>query len=313
MRAVLLLLLLPVWSLAQDGDYVLVLNKQSDSLSFVNVATLKAETTVKVGQTPHELAIHPEKTKAYVSNVGANSISVIDLKSRKETRKITSPDFQFPHGITFTKDGSRAIVTSEQRKKIVIIDAKTDEIIRSIDTDQAGTHMVVLSPDGGWAFFTNRESNTVSVMDMKNMAIVANSPGGKGVEGIAISPDGMEVWAANRTDGTISVINAWTREAVAVISTGRSPIRVGFSADGKRVFVSAGNELYVYDPPERKQIAVIKVSGSGGVVPSPDGKYMYLANGASNEISVIDVAKLEVVGKAAVEQGPDGIVYWNPR
>jgi YVTN family beta-propeller protein len=153
-----------------------VLSKTLNTLSFVNTETMKTESAVPVGIQPHEMAITPDKTKAYVSNVGANTLSVIDLKNRKETKTISSADFLFPHGIVFTKDARRAFVTSEQKKKIVIIDAQKDVILRSIDTDQAGTHMVVLSPDGQWAYFTNRESNTVSVMDVNSTAIVANIP-----------------------------------------------------------------------------------------------------------------------------------------
>jgi YVTN family beta-propeller protein len=313
MKAVIAFLLFAGSTLLQSGDYILVLNKQSNTLSFVNAGTLKAEFAVPVGQTPHELAIHPNGTKAYVSNVGENSLSIVDLKNRKEVKKITSTDFQFPHGIAFTRDGRQAIVTSEQRNKIVIIDTTRDEVVRSIDTDQAGTHMVVLSADGLWAYFTNRESNTVSFMDMSKTAIVANIPAGKGAEGIALSPDGKEVWTANRTDNTITVIDTTKRQAVATLPTGQGPIRAGFTADGKRVFVPAGNGVHVYDPATRKEIAVIKVTGSGGVISAPDGKRVFVANGGGNEMTVIDVAKLEVTGRVAVERGPDGIVYWSQR
>src|SRR4051812_39211857 len=101
MRIVLALLLFASTTFAQAGDYVLVLNKNSNTLSFINTASMKAEASVGVGRQPHEMAINPARTKAYVSNVGANSVSVIDLKTRTEAKKINSPDFKNPHGIVF--------------------------------------------------------------------------------------------------------------------------------------------------------------------------------------------------------------------
>jgi len=317
MKTILTILLFAANTLAQSQSYVLVLNKQSNTLSFVNTATMKMESTVAVGVQPHEMAITPDRTKAYVSNVGANTLSVIDLKNRKATKTITSSDFQFPHGIVFTKDAKRALVTSEQKKKIIVIDAERDEIIRAIDTDQGGTHMVVLSPDGRWAYFTNRDSNTVSIMDVDSTAIVANIPAGDGVEGIALSPDGKQIWAPNRRGNSITTIDTEKRQALSTIPTGPGPIRAAYSPDGKMIFIptSGSGEVHVYEAASRNRIKVVKVGASpGGVIFSPDGKYAFVAcAGSSNEVHVIDSATLTVTAKVPVERGPDGIEYWISR
>ncbi len=315
MKIVLSLLLFATSAFAASNDYVLVLNKSSNSLSFVNVATMKTELSLVVGTEPHEMGIHPNRRKAYVSNVGANSVSVVDLKSRKETKQIVSPDFQFPHGIVFTRDGKRAIVTSERSNKIFVIDAERDEIMRAIDTDQGGTHMVVLSPDGLWAYFTNRDSNTVSVIDVNMMEIVANIPAGRGVEGIALSPDGNELWVGDRTDNTVTVIDTTERKAIATFPTGPAPKRLAFSPDGKLVFVpTASAEVYVYEVATRKGLHRILVGANpGGVIISPDGKHAFVACTGSNEVDVIDTTTMTVVAKVAVERGPDGIGFWTER
>ena len=98
--------------------------------------------------------------------MAGNSVSVIDLRSQAETRTITHPDFNAPHGVAFTPDSRRAIVTSERSRKIFILDTTTDQIVRVVDTDQGGTHMVTVNSAGTQAYLTNRESNTVSVMNL---------------------------------------------------------------------------------------------------------------------------------------------------
>src|SRR6516164_4683832 len=126
--------------------------------------TLKSEQTVAVGKSPHEMAVSTDGSKAYVANTGENTVSVVDLTTRRVLKTLTSADFGTPHGVAFTPDGRYGFVTSEGKKKIIVIDARKDEIARAVDTDQERTHMVVVSPDSRWAYFTNVTSATVSVL-----------------------------------------------------------------------------------------------------------------------------------------------------
>jgi YVTN family beta-propeller protein len=103
---------------AQSSERLYVVNKAGETISIVNARTLVVEHTVATGRNPHELAVAPDGSKAYVGNVAENSVSVIDLRTNTEKRKITSPDFVSPHGIAFTPDSRRALVTSERAKKI---------------------------------------------------------------------------------------------------------------------------------------------------------------------------------------------------
>ena len=248
LNSVLILSVLAGTALAQ-GSQIFVLNKQSDTMSIVDAATLEVTRTVSVGEQPHELAILPGGDKAYVSNVGENTISVVDLKEGSETGKITTPDFSFPHGIAFTPDARIAVVTSERTQKIMIIDARNDEILRTIDTEELGTHMVVIDDTGRWAYFTNRESNTVSIMDLNDYRIVASIPAGEGAEGIALSPDGKQIWTGDRRGNTVTVIDTEARRVIQKLPAGGAPIRAAFSPDGTRVFVpnSTSSDVFVYD------------------------------------------------------------------
>jgi YVTN family beta-propeller protein len=181
MRLLLAILFTACSAFAQTTPYLYVVNKNEDTISIVNTKSLTVEHTVKVGGGPHEVAIAPNGTKAYVANAAGNSVSVVDLKTRME-KKITGSDFGYPHGIAFTPDSRRAIVTNENTRKIVVIDAATDQVMRVIPTDQGGTHMVVINKAGTWAYFTNREANTVSLMDLQDYRIVANIAVGRGGE-----------------------------------------------------------------------------------------------------------------------------------
>lgn len=308
MRLLLTALLIATNGFAQSGNELIVVNKSENTVSVVDTATLEVSTTIPVGSNPHELAVTPDGTKAYVGNAGGNTISVIDLESRRETTRISSPDFAFPHGIAFTPDSARALVTSERNRKIFVIDAVEDAIVRAVDTDQGGTHMVVIDSRGEWAYFTNRESNTVSFMDLDSYNIVANVGVGEGGEGFALSPDDTEIWVANRGEGTLSVIDVNERSVVAMIPAGQSPNRVAFTADGNYVLVGEGGDLRVFDRARRELIESVPLGGALGMVTSaPDSRRVYVAAGNDGRVWVVDTASWTVAGSVEVGRGPDGL------
>ena len=296
--------------LLQSAPHLFVVNKNEDTVSIVDTGAMTVRHSVRVGMTPHELAIAPNGSKAYVANTGDNSVSVVDLKSHAE-KKITSPHFAFPHGIIFTPDSWRALVTSERSQKIVLIDAVTDQVLRAIDTDQAGTHMAVINKKGTMAFFTNRESNTVSFMDLQEFRIVANVAVGRGGEGIALSPDERELWIGDRSDSTVSVIDVAKRQTVAKIPAGPSPVRITFTPDGKYALLpDRSNDVRVYDTASRKEVATVRVEGNpGGILVSPDGKRAFVACQGSNDVKVIDTATWTIAGRIPVGRGPDGLAF----
>jgi len=88
----LVFILLPIESIAAtksstlasttDGDRVLVVNTDSNTVSFLNVAGFAfLESEVPVGREPQTIAIDHMLPYAYVVNRGDNSLSVIDIES----------------------------------------------------------------------------------------------------------------------------------------------------------------------------------------------------------------------------------------
>jgi YVTN family beta-propeller protein len=295
---------------SQPVRRVFVVNKGGDSVAIVNAASLRVEKTIPVGRNPHELAVAPNGSRLYVPNVAGNSISVIDPRTGLETKKILHSDFNSPHGIAFTPNSQRALVTSEGSSKIFVIDAVADQVIKVVDTDQGGTHMAAVNRAGTRAYFTNRQANTVSFMDLDNYRIVANVAVGRGAEGFALSPNEKEIWVGNRTDATISIIDVARRDVVATIPAKTNPIRLAFTPDGKYVLApdGASASVDVYEVSNRKKIETIAVgSNPAGVVVAPDGMHAYVACQSSGEIQVIDTQSWKVSGKIAVGASPDGI------
>src|SRR5215469_14525122 len=83
-------------SAQSSSSSLLVLNKEDNALAIVDPVARKVLATIPTGAGPHEVTVSGDGKWAYVSNYGTfgqsgvpgQSISVIDLSNRKETRRV---------------------------------------------------------------------------------------------------------------------------------------------------------------------------------------------------------------------------------
>jgi len=142
-------------------------------------------------------------------------------------------------------------------------------------------------------------------------------PVGPGSEGFDVSPDHAEIWVANAGDGTISVINVAQKQVVATINAGADGAnRLKFTPDGKHVLVGArgdshaGGALVVLDAATRKVVKVLQIGrGAEGIVMAPNGSRAFVACSPDNNVAVIDLASLELVGRIDAGGNPDGLAW----
>jgi YVTN family beta-propeller protein len=71
-----------------DGKTLCVLSKMNTRMYFFSMPDLKPLGEVRVGHHPDWLTFHPDSTRVYVANAGSNSVSVIDIATRKELMQI---------------------------------------------------------------------------------------------------------------------------------------------------------------------------------------------------------------------------------
>jgi YVTN family beta-propeller protein len=88
--------------------------------------------TIKVGDHPYCVVTNTDGSRAYVSNTGADSVSVIDTKLQKVIATI--PVGGFPEGISYDAKHNRIYVASWMDDALDVIDAKTNQKTNSIAT-----------------------------------------------------------------------------------------------------------------------------------------------------------------------------------
>jgi YVTN family beta-propeller protein len=309
-----LLGLLPQLALAAQ---LLVLNKSEATLSFIDTDSGKTLATIETGQGPHEIELASDGKTAFVANYGAqtdgNTISVVDVRARKELRRIDLGELKRPHGMTIA--GGQLYFTAEGAQKIGRLDTNAERVDWMFATEQDGVHMVLAGSSGNVLYTTNIQSNTVSVIERNADGDWAQTliAVGEGPEGLDLSPDGRELWVAHSRDGGVSIIDVATRNVVETIDAGtRRSNRLKFSRDGKTVLISdlGAGGLVAVDTSSRTVRARTNLGRAPtGILIPPTGNRAYVALSGENRIAVIDVASLEVVESIVTGAGPDGMAW----
>jgi YVTN family beta-propeller protein len=303
--------------IGQTSRPVLVaLNKAEASLTIIDPKGMEVLGKVPTGDSPHEVVLSADGKTAFVANYGAqtpgSTLSVIDLETKKELRRVDLAPLTRPHGLV--EVGGKIYFTSEMNRLIGRYDPATNRVDWLMGTGQNATHMIVVTPDQKRIYTANIGSDSVTSFEFQNVppapSKMTQIAVGKQPEAIDVSPDGKEVWVGLNAEGAIDVIDTAAGKTTAKIKLGERPYRVKFSPDGKQVFATMPNtkEIIVIDSATKKEIRRIKLESVPlGIVFSKDGQTAFVSAVQNDFVLKIDLEKYETVGKAASGQGPDGV------
>ena len=87
----------------------------------------------------------------------------------------------------------------------------------------SGHHEIAFSADSRYAFVTNRDAGTVSVIDLTADRIIANVRVGARPWGIGLTSDGKFLYTANGPSNDVSVIDTASLNVVATVRVGKTP------------------------------------------------------------------------------------------
>jgi len=178
----------------------------------------------------------------------------------------------------------------------IVNNINTSKTVSQIATTSVGNGPLGIAVSGRYAYVTNENSNSVSVVDISNpMASrqIATTSIGNYAQDIAVA--GQYAYAANSNSNSISVVDVSDPHApvqVATTSVGSFPF--GIAVSGHYLYTSniGDNTLSVVDisnPRAPVQVATASVDGPAfGVAVS--GHYAYTANGSANTLSVVDIS-----------------------
>jgi YVTN family beta-propeller protein len=112
-----------------DGTLLLSADRDSDQVSFIDIATRKVVATAPTGKRPFGVTIDAAGKTAYTANVAGDDISVIDIASRKVTATIKSG--HRPYAVALA--AGKGFVSGQYSGTIDVFDATTLQPVTAIN------------------------------------------------------------------------------------------------------------------------------------------------------------------------------------
>ena len=302
--------------IGQTKPVLVALNKADATLSIIDPATMKVTGSVPTGTDPHEVVLSADGKTAFVANYGnqtaGNTLSVIDLATAKELRRVDLAPLYRPHGIQVI--GGKVYFTAETNRMIARYDPEANKIDWMMGTGQNGSHMIAGAADQKKFVTANIGSNSVTIIEFQNVppapSKITHVSIGKQPEAVDLSPDGREVWAGLNAEGMVEVVDATAYKSVQKIDIGGRPYRVRFTPDGKTVVCTMlpTKELLLIDAASKKELKRIKLESIPlGIVFSADGKTAFVTVGEPDAVLKVNLDSGEVTGRVETGKVPDGI------
>ena len=260
-------------------------DKRADGLGVIDPATRKLIDRWHAGSDPEQFAISRDGKFAFIANEDDASASIVDLESGQSRGKIKVSEE--PEGVGVNPSNGEVYVTCEEKGEVFAIDPDQQRVIAKIDTG-GRPRSVAFSPDGARAYAACENGGYIAVIDAQSHKLLSKTPlpTGSLPMGTAVSRDGKELY-----------VSTGRGNAVVVITTQKLNAR-------ESPLLSARGE----GEGEESVVAMIPVgSRVWGIALDPSGTKLYTANGASNDVSVVDLKSRKELRRIKVGDGPWGI------
>ncbi len=300
-----------------NGQYVYSTNRFDGTVSVISTLSNTVIDTITVGGNPIGVAVTPNGEYVYVTNYYDNTVSVIATATNTVNATITG--FNYPEGVAIAPNGELVYITNSNGNTISVISTATNTVTATI-TGLNYPEDVVVAPDGGSIYVkTNYDGVSVLVISTATNTVTAtiNLAGDpyfeNGVGGIAVAPNGECIYVTNNdwsNGNSVSVISTATNTVTATINLGgwsgpeEGGSGVAVAPNGEYLYatnndwMSGGYWLSVISTTTNTITENVSLGemydplgGAGCVAVTPNGEYIYAANGGwdSSSISVISV------------------------
>ena len=284
-----------------------------------------------------------------VVNSGAATLSVIDLATHAELRRI--PVLREPHHVMLTPDKHDLLVGDTVGNEILVLDPNTFALRRrmtisdpyqigfspdgkffvvnalaraQVDIYEAGSYKLIkrfalksmpshmdFTADSATVFVSLQGTDKLVAIDLKTMQVLWTQPTGKAPAGVMVNNG--QILVANMGDDDISVIDLKDGHTLRRIKTGKGAHQLFRSPDGRRIYVNnrIDSTSVALDSKTLQPIRTYKLSGGPDDMEfAPDG-HIWFTMRFAHKVAILDPATGDTT-TIDVGRSPHGI-FLNPK
>ncbi len=243
---------------------------------------------------------------AFVVNSTGASISVIDMSSRRELRRI--PASREPHHLILSPDGKSLLVGDTAANQMLFLDPATGAVQRRVMVSDP--YQLGFSPDGKFLVVNGLARDQVDVYDAAAMTLIKRFPVASMPSHLVFSPDSRKVFVSLQGSDKLAAFDLTTMTPLWTEPVGPTPAGVLWLHD--RVLVAnMGGDFVAEVDPATGQVTNRIVTGKGAhnLFLSLNKKVLWVNNRASGTTVALDADTLKPIRTYAVPGGPDDIDF----
>jgi hypothetical protein len=210
-----------------------------------------------------------------------------------------------------TADASARRLYISRGTHVIVLDLDSGKNLGNIP-DTPGVHGIALAPELGRGFTSNGREGTVSIFDIKTLALISKVKVGENPDAILFDPATKRVFTFNGRSQDSSAIDAVSGKVLGTIKLDGKPEFAASDAKGE-IFVNIEDksELVAIDPTK------LEVKATWPLAPctepsglSIDRKHRRLFVGCDNKMmAVVDANNGKVLATPAIGEGVDATAF----
>ena len=243
---------------------------------------------------------------AFVINAGEASVSVIDVATQKEMRRI--PLLREPHHMALTPDGKSLLIGDTTGNTLFFLDPGTGAIQRQLAVSDP--YQLTFSPNGKWLTVAGLARDQIDIYEAASMKLVHRIPASSMPSHINYAPDLSVVFVSLQGTDSLIAIETMTGTVRWRAKVGWVPAGVLWHDGNLLVGIMGSDYVAVIDPADGRLKRKIQTGRGAHVIFVPaDRKVIYVSNRVEGTISVLDPTSLNVLRSFAIPGGPDDMDF----
>jgi YVTN family beta-propeller protein len=184
----------------------------------------KIDWQFETGQAGTHMVLPSKDAKTlFTSNIGGNSVSIIQEGNGGSWSQTVVPVGKGPEGIDLSPNGREVWSAHSQDGGISIIDVASRKVVQTFDVGTKRSNRVKLTPDGKFALVSDLSAGELVVVDAPARTVIKRVPLGNSPAGILIPSGGGRAYVAVTGSNLVAVVDLSTWTVTKKIQAGAGP------------------------------------------------------------------------------------------